>query len=61
MIYWFTTLGIPILNGAYRQGTGFWEHFLFVLFTPLILVLPLAVLQYLRGEYTNREQASRLL
>jgi exosortase K len=60
MIYWLITLGIPILNGAYRQGEGFWEHFLFVLFTPLILVLPLAVLQYLRGEYANRENTIRL-
>ena len=61
MIYWFTTLGIPILNGAWRHGTGFWEHFLFVLFTPLILVLPLAVLEYLRMGNTHPTETSRLL
>lgn len=41
LIYWATTLGIPIANGAYRQGSAFWEHSLFVLLTPLILILPL--------------------
>jgi exosortase K len=40
-VYWFTTLGIPIINGAYRQGGSFWEHSAFVLLTPTILVLPL--------------------
>lgn len=60
-IYWFTTLGIPIVNGAYRQGAGFWEHSLFVMLTPLILVLPLAALQYLRVGYANRVHTSRLL
>jgi len=61
MIYWLITLGIPLGNGAYRQGTGFWEHFLFVLFTPLILVLPLAVLEYLRMGNTHPTETSRLL
>jgi exosortase K len=60
-IYWLTTLGIPIVNGAYRQGADFWEHTIFVLFTPLILVLPLAVLQYLRVGYTSRVRTSRQL
>ena len=61
MIYWLITLGIPIANGAYRQGSGFWEHFLFVLFTPLVLVLPLAILEYLRTGNTHRAETSRLL
>jgi exosortase K len=42
LIYYATTLGIPLANGAYRQGSDFWEHFVFVLLTPLILILPLA-------------------
>jgi exosortase K len=44
-IYWFTTLGIPILNGAYRQGVSFWEHSAFVLLTPIILLLPLLAIR----------------
>jgi exosortase K len=41
LIYYATTLGFPLLNGASRQGTDFWEHSLFVLLTPLLLVTPL--------------------
>jgi hypothetical protein len=44
-IYWFTTLGIPILNGAYRQGVSFWEHSAFVILTPIILLLPLLAIR----------------
>ena len=44
-IYWFTTLGIPILNGAYRQGGSFWEHSAFVILTPIILLLPLLAMR----------------
>lgn len=50
-LYWFVTLGIPILNGAYRNGAGFWEHTLFVLLTPTTLILPLAAIKrLLRGR-----------
>lgn len=38
-IYYATTLGIPLANGAYRQGSEFWEHALFVLLTPALLIL----------------------
>ena len=44
-IYYATTLGIPLANGAYRTGTvatDFWEYSLFVLLTPLLLILLLA-------------------
>jgi exosortase K len=39
-VYYATTLGIPLLNGSYRQGIPFWEHFAFVLILPLIVTLP---------------------
>ena len=39
-IYYATTLGLPLLNGSYQQGSPFWEHFVFVLVLPLILLLP---------------------
>ena len=45
LFYYATTLGIPRANGAYRQGADFWEHSLFVLLTPLLLILPLATIE----------------
>ena len=50
LIYYATTLGIPIANGAYRQGADFWEHSLFVLLTPLLLVLPLLTFRLYRNQ-----------
>jgi exosortase K len=37
VLYYATTLGIPLLNGSYRQGMPFWEHFVFVLVFPLAI------------------------
>jgi exosortase K len=51
VIYWVTTLGIPLANGAYHQGVVFWEHAAFVFLTPLALMLPLAVINGLRIRY----------
>jgi exosortase K len=48
LIYYATTLGLPLVNGAYRQGTDFWEHAFFVLLTPLLLILPIATFRFLR-------------
>lgn len=51
VIYYATTLGIPLVNGAYRQYPSFWEHFVFVLVLPLILVVPLVLVrEFPRGE-----------
>jgi len=41
LVYYTTTLALPLANGAYRQGAPFWEHFVFVLVLPLLLVAPL--------------------
>jgi exosortase K len=46
LIYYATTLGIPLANGAYRQGLDFLEHAGFVLMTPLLLVLPVITFQF---------------
>jgi len=48
-IYYAITLGIPLANGAYREGSGFWEHSLFVLLTPWLLILPLAAFRFCRS------------
>ena len=42
-IYYAITLGVPVVNGSYKQGAPFWEHFGFVLVLPLILVVPLVL------------------
>lgn len=48
LVYYATTLGIPLSTGSYRQGSAFWEHFIFVLTIPLLLILPLAVMRLYR-------------
>ena len=48
LVYYAIALGIPLLNSAYRQETDFWEHSLFVLLIPLMLMLPLAAIHFYR-------------
>ena len=38
-IYYAVTLAVPLLNGSYKHGTAFWEHFAFVLILPLLIIL----------------------
>jgi len=38
-VYYATTLGVPLINGAFRQRE-FWEHSVFVLLIPLLLIAP---------------------
>jgi exosortase K len=54
LIYYLTTLGIPLANSVYRQQLvdgDFWRHFVFVLLTPLIFILPVAAFRYCRSHY----------
>ena len=37
-VYYATTLGIPIANGAIKRGGEFWEHAVFVFATPIVVV-----------------------
>ncbi|HKX82661.1 MAG TPA: exosortase K [Pyrinomonadaceae bacterium] len=56
-IYWFITLGIPILNGAVSNGENFREHALFVFIIPMILILPAVAIRSLvrrQGGYASR-------
>jgi exosortase K len=61
-LYYATTLGLPLMNGAYRQGTSFWEHSLFVLLIPLPLILLLVLIRKAadRFEAQRRLQSLRL-
>jgi exosortase K len=57
LIYYATTLGIPLANGAYRTGTAadFYEHSVFVLLTPLLLILPLSAFRFYRHQLQTRQ------
>lgn len=59
LVYYATMLGIPLANGAYRQGTAFWEHSLFVFLIPLVLILPIAVFRFCRQRRFVRISPSR--
>lgn len=48
LIYYATTLGLPLLNGAFRRA-DFWEHSIFVMLVPLIFVIPFAGFVFLTG------------
>ncbi len=54
LIYYATTLGIPLANGAFRHGYDFWEHSLFVVLTPIFLLLPLLVRHIIRDQQRGR-------
>jgi exosortase K len=51
LVYYATMLGIPLANGAYRQGVNFLEHALFVLLIPLLLILPFTVFRFIRDPF----------
>jgi exosortase K len=62
VIYYTTTLGISLANGAWQQGAAFWEHSIFVLLLPVILLLPLALirLRFRRGLQNLQDSNSIL-
>jgi exosortase K len=49
-LYYITTLGLPLLNGAYKRGPEFWEHAAFVLLLPLVIVIPVLVWRVFRSS-----------
>lgn len=59
LVYYAVTLGIPLANGAYRQGSNFREHAVFVLATPLLLVLPIVALQAISQVRGGRQLSPR--
>jgi exosortase K len=53
LIYYATTLGVPLADAAYRSvpaAPDFREHLLFVLFTPLVLIFPLIAVRVARAR-----------
>lgn len=59
LVYYATTLGIPLANGAYRQGAEFWEHSIFVVLIPLALILPIAASRLCGGFFGQRRRDPR--
>ncbi len=57
LVYYAIALGLPLLNGAYRQGTDFWRHAFFVLLIPLLLTL--SSLIFRRGVQVATSKALR--
>ena len=45
---------MPLANGAYHQGADFWEHAVFVLLIPLLLILPFVLVRRLRMGVMQR-------
>ena len=54
LVYYGTAIGIPLANGAYRKGSDFWEHSLFVLLIPLLFMIPLAAFRIYRQSRCRR-------
>ncbi len=51
--YYAVTIGFPLANGAFRRGpraAEFWLHSLFVLLTPLVLLAPLIIIRFRKGQ-----------
>ena len=51
VVYYATTLGIPLLNGSFHQESPFWEHFVFVLVLPLIVFVPVVIVSGYRRQH----------
>ena len=49
VIYYAMTLGVPLINGAFHRA-GFWEHFGFVVVMPLVVMLPVLIVRFVRQD-----------
>ena len=59
-VYYATTLGIPVLNGAMRQGGEFWKHVVFVIATPIAMIALIAAGAKLSRLYRQRKCVAAL-
>lgn len=49
VIYYAMTLGVPLLNGSFYR-VGFAEHFGFVIVMPLVVMLPVLIVTFVRQD-----------
>jgi exosortase K len=47
-VYYAVTLGVPLANGAFSQGSTFWRHALFVLLTPILIIAMMSAVRVTR-------------
>jgi len=59
LIYYATTLGVPLLNGSLRRGSAFREHALFVLLLPLLFVIPVTFFYLWRARFGRCHRSRR--
>jgi exosortase K len=59
-VYYAMTLAVPLANGAFRQGPEFGRHAMFVLLTPVLLILFFLIPSYLFSRYTKRKNIAVL-
>jgi exosortase K len=52
-VYWLMTLGVPILSGAHSRGVDPREHFVFVVATPVMILMPLLAFEFFRRAKAN--------
>jgi len=52
-IYYATTIGLPLFNGALGRNKDAFEHLLVVLVVPLVILLCGSVFRYAVGQVTN--------
>lgn len=43
IVYYIAAIGVPFLNGAFRQGSPFWEHIAFVFILPMLVLLAIHI------------------
>ena len=52
-VYWLMTLGVPILSGAHSRGVDPREHFVFVVATPVMILMPLLAFEFFGRAKAN--------
>jgi exosortase K len=63
LVYYATTLGMPLANAFYRQefaAAAFLEHSSFVLLAPLLLIFPLALIRQKKSDLRSDTKTLRL-
>lgn len=53
--YYVMTLGVPLVNGSFHRA-GFWEHFGFVMVIPLVVMLPIVVVRFVRNRVNSADR-----
>jgi exosortase K len=59
MIYYCTTLGLPLMNGAYSRAKDFGEHSVFVIITPLVLIVSVQAVRMLARLFSSEKRLAQ--